>query len=349
MEQEYNLDCLAAWSKDKHPLIVCLAYESVTAADAICYAVSAAKKSKRVGCPNDLMIEYWLSLYRNGNKLLQFAIEDIGDGSSANEICEIFKFLQELKRINVRMKKSEYARRITHEVNEFLNGEFKAIIIQMYQDGSYAKFIDAMIESAKVDVLQWIVKFSKQQNKFNKQMDVRLFFYANIWIPCAALYKSTPTELFRKARCGNDDALKKLIALDDTILHDRLIAKHHIHKSITNSSQCKMLWEAASKKPTGSAARATVKAQIASYLILLSKLISHYTPYPPLTAPQLQALFDAYARDAKRGEYDGDFKPNQPGSFEKMINRRMKELGFLLKLPRMPLTSKPRPGQKKKK
>lgn len=120
-------------------------------------------------------------------------------------------------------------------------------------------------------------------------------FYLFVTVPCWTLYRVSPTQLYRKARTGDFDALQKLLCLDQLMLHDPAIGRQIISYRFNRSaSKYRKLLAAATKTPKGSNSRKNI---LLSQIGLISA-ISQLT-VKPLTPQDLFDLVDAFDLDSK--------------------------------------------------
>lgn len=135
------------------------------------------------------------------------------------------------------------------------------------------------------------------------------------------LYGDNHVILFRKAQYGDWDALEKLLRLDSSLQYDPRISRL-IHKEYMNNPfRYKEILSWLEKGPKVKITPALIKIRQAAFLSGIS--LSYHTlgGPPPLTAPDLLGLFDAFAKDRGIGDVDPDLAEFSPESFAKAIQR----------------------------
>jgi hypothetical protein len=143
------------------------------------------------------------------------------------------------------------------------------------------------------------------------------FFSFRIFLPCWLHYFDTPTDLYRKARLGNLDALDKLLRIDKRVLADTRISRHIAqHGANPASPEFRQLVNAIEGTPRKLSVT-KVKTFLAAFLYDLSKHLGS-----PLTYPQVQDLFDQSAQERGLGLTDPDLEM-APHSFEKAVRRNL--------------------------
>ena len=143
------------------------------------------------------------------------------------------------------------------------------------------------------------------------------FFSFRIFLPCWLHYFETPTDLYRKARLGNLDALDKLLRIDKRVIADSKISRHIAqYGTDPTSPEFRKLVKAIEGAPRKLNVT-KVKTFLAALLYGLSRHLGS-----PLTYPQIQALFDQSAKDRGIGLYDPDLEM-APHSFEKAVRRNL--------------------------
>ena len=111
------------------------------------------------------------------------------------------------------------------------------------------------------------------------------------------------------------------VRLDSSLQYDRLISERLHEAQFNNPSFNKTLAQWLNKGPKVKLTRSLVKVRIASYLSMVSEYFPKINHAPTLTAPELMALFDAYAKDTGIGEIDPDLAEYSPEAFSKAIQR----------------------------
>jgi hypothetical protein len=121
-------------------------------------------------------------------------------------------------------------------------------------------------------------------------------FFVFVTAPCWLLYRMPPSLLYRKARLGDMDALKKLLRLDQLMLHDSFIGQQVVAVRFNhNVAKYQNMVEAATKSPIID--RKNIVLSIAGLIYAISFLTSK-----PLTPRDIIDLFGAIAEDTNKEE-----------------------------------------------
>lgn len=135
----------------------------------------------------------------------------------------------------------------------------------------------------------------KRMLKLVAETPLEMSFYLFVAIPCWALYRMSPTRLYRKARQGDFDALEKLLRLDQLMLHDPLIGKRIVEYRFRHSSnKYRKLLDAAKENPKGASSLKNILISFLGQISALSHLIND-----PLTSRDLFDLVKAVDKDGK--------------------------------------------------
>ena len=117
-------------------------------------------------------------------------------------------------------------------------------------------------------------------------------FYFRVWWPCWILYREYPPRLMRAARLGDLDALDRLLRLDKYAVHDPGIARVLGDVMDVGSANArKQVVNALSGRPRVKLTDSGVRAGLAGLISQLAFLF-----HSKVTAPEIQALFDAVER-----------------------------------------------------
>lgn len=117
-------------------------------------------------------------------------------------------------------------------------------------------------------------------------------FYFRVWWPCWILYREYPPRLLRAARLGDLNALDRLLRVDKCVVADPRI--NGIVADVMSSGPAndkKRITNALSGVPTVKLTDANIRAGLAALISQLAFLFRS-----KITAPEIQALFDAIAR-----------------------------------------------------
>lgn len=125
-------------------------------------------------------------------------------------------------------------------------------------------------------------------------------YFLRVWWPCWVLYREYPPRLLRAARLGDLDALDRLLRLDKFVVHDPGVARLIGNVMSGGSANArKQVLNAIDGRPkvklTDSGLRAGLAGLISQFAFLF---------YSKVTAPEIQALFDAIERVRTGGPAD---------------------------------------------
>lgn len=143
-------------------------------------------------------------------------------------------------------------------------------------------------------------------------------FFSRVIIPCLVLYGKFPSQLLRKARLGDEKAIKQLAQIDYSIIHDKKISKYLHDLAFRNPTRHKLLTRALVRdhpKPK----KKDLKIDAAALISLFNAMFSKASKTKKMTAPQLRQIF---VDEAKLYGRDDDFDlPEGDEAFYKSIKR----------------------------
>lgn len=139
-------------------------------------------------------------------------------------------------------------------------------------------------------------------------------FLIFVMIPCLLVYRQYPLTLIKRARSGNELALKQLLSLDPYMLHNPRIGKV-VQSFRFNHKKSKFngLIEASLIQPSLKISRKKWLKSCAGLFSLLSEISGK-----KLTEPQIRDFFNAVAFDTKRQRKDPDL-PELHETFRRQI------------------------------
>ena len=157
-----------------------------------------------------------------------------------------------------------------------------------------------------------------------KQHNIPLCFYFLVYAPCQIYYKSSPSNLYRKAINGNLNAIQQLISLDPLALHDhaigfqiqsiRLNGKKNDYDDILNAITRHPTINYKDAKET----RKSIKSDNGALILVLAKSLNG-----ALKVPQIIDLFDKLAMDFGDNLQDDDI--TSKAGFEKTLKTKAVE------------------------
>ncbi|GFO61673.1 hypothetical protein GMST_39980 [Geomonas silvestris] len=248
----------------------------------------------------------WFAMYRSHSKINRFTRALFSDfskfGGEGVELGETI--LQEVRFFRRgKLKPSEFVpspedlKELLPHLQSTLSASFQEI-----EEDFFETPVDPQIKKAALQLFT--------------DMEMESSFFIFVLIPCWLLYREHPTNVYRKARQGDLDALEKLLRLDPLMLHDQSIGKRIQALRFNNKAAAyQNLLEAPLKRPKARITRKKMKYAIAGLISGISSLIKK-----PLTEPEIRALFDAVANDSGASPIDTDLA-DSPEAFAKAINR----------------------------
>lgn len=306
---------LQKWAQGKPPLLTIFAQQTAITAHVLSDYLSEIKTGDAL--PTDFhlpSLQNWLPLYRQHRKVTGFLREMFTNftvfENSDGEFLE--DFLSGLQ-ILCKSDKEEFVQ----EFNSLPEQEKLALIREAHLQ------IDALYSHHQAELS---MEVEGKVDPDDQERFLELFsdspsigFYILVWVPCLILYRQTPPILYRKARLGNLDALKMLLRLDPSLIHDPAIGKkvHQLRCSGKRSAHYEVL-SSLSRPPKGKTDRGKIKVSLAGCISLISSMFRS-----PLNEPDIRELFDAVTRDCGRGDIDTDL-PESPEAFAKAIQRERK-------------------------
>jgi len=153
-----------------------------------------------------------------------------------------------------------------------------------------------------------------QQYKDNHETELLFLFL--VALPCWIFFKEWPTNLYRKARLGDTNAIHKLLRLDPFLLHDTSIGREIQKVRILGETKVYKSLLAAPLQPIKPKVTSrTIKDFLAGLISLLAEAMKQ-----PLTSTEIRDLFDAIAKDADKRDIDTSL-PESQEAYSKVIQR----------------------------
>lgn len=278
---------LQKWSKDKPYLVAIFAGQIISTVQDMAEEFKTIKlrrfASQKFPLPH---LPSWFAMYRSHKKTVQ-QIKDIWTAAYGRNFVQFFsELLEELQE-----------RKTQRKPLPSLSPEEVKDSIDLLQTMLFASEQALEDEFNQVPVKQ---AATRRMRKLIEKNPLELSFYLFVATPCWALYRTSPTLLYRKARQGDFDSLEKLLRLDQLMLHDPTIGKQIIsYRFNHSSSKYRKLLDAATKAPKGSG---SLKNILLSQVGLLSAT-SHLT-VKPLTPQDLFELVEAFDHDSRGKLFD---------------------------------------------
>lgn len=278
---------------------------------------SSLIKDKSRNIRNVPSLSYWLKCYRNSKSIFFISLLN---ALSATEKSSLF-----LEQISFYLlPKNERDVLIARAINE----------IESYSNEEKEKFQLEAINYNKILKQESDLLFNEnfdntsidESRSFISDSDIQ--FFSRIIIPCLVLYGKFPSQLFRKARLGDENSIKQLAQIDYSIVHDKRILNYIHNLSFRNPTRHKLLIRALVKdhpKPK----KKDLKVDAAALIFLFNALFCNALKTKKMTAPQVRQLF---VNDANSYGLTDD--PDLPvgETFYKSIKRNTR-WDHLVKLP----------------
>lgn len=249
----------------------------------------------------------WLEYYRRSKAIFNFSIISMLESSDNTSI------FQEQFALSLvpRNKKQQL---VENTINE----------ISAYSDEEKVKFNSKLADYATQFKDDSDVLFSETYKDVSRE-EARSFisnpeiqFFSRVIIQCLVLYGKFPSQLLRKARLGDEKAIKQLAQIDFSIIHEKKISKYLHNLSFRNPTQHKLLTRALVRdhpKPK----KKDLKIDSAALISLFNAMFCKASKTKRMTAPQLRQIF---VNEAKLHGRDDDIDlPEGDEAFYKSIKR----------------------------
>jgi hypothetical protein len=192
---------------------------------------------------------------------------------------------------------------VVQELQSFASGLYDMDISNTLYDKDDQKFISSLIHD--------------NEDEFQ--------FFIFVMVPCLLFFKKSPYLLYKKAKSGNIDALKKLISLDPSLLHNPFIGSQIQRFRFTNKRIYRELLGIPFDRKSFNISKKKLKYSLAGLLSLLPQIINELLEkqiLEPLNEKQIREYFNAVSWDSKRKPEDDDLPPvEQRDSFRRGIDR----------------------------
>lgn len=250
----------------------------------------------------------WFALYRSHRKPLNFLRTLFTDfskyGSKSIEFGEaVFEGVRQLARSNhkrIPVPSPDKMEQIKPVMDNMLAESFQEI-----KDDISPPPVDPAIKAKMLALLQ--------------SMSLESSFFVLVTVPCWLVYRTSPTRLYHKARQGDFTSLEKLLNLDPLMLHDPAIGKKIQELRLKNkNTKYEKLLEAPLKDHHLNVTSLQMKYAIGGLLSAFAAVLKL-----KLSAPDIQRLFDAVAKD-----FDGHLSDHElpvGDSFARTIYRYRQE------------------------
>lgn len=299
------------WSEDKSPILKLASFVFASSLDLFIEFFRDIKSWKIVGRDFSLPPAYeWLKFYRSHRRIhkgVTNALRQIND-DTAKAIDYFEKFLSAIRNLKyiTNSELQEMKEELTTAERNKAANQFREI----------QEIIENDFNIGNVDIKEETKAKEKERllNLFHKP---EMIFFTMVWAPCLLLYGDYAPCLLRKARQGDDNALEKLLRLDETVIADKkIIDLFHQGKVAKKQATHNLFIKSLSKKPKVKLTSRKIKLDFAGLISAISISLGQR-----LTTPDIKELFDAISKDEGKGS-DTDFQDqNQPEALTKAINR----------------------------
>lgn len=304
------------WAKDKSQFLATASLAIAVSAEDTLEFLQIFKSGKLI--ENILYlppINQWIKLYRNHRQLykgLSSALRKLD--SDMSEAVDFYEFLiqcfNESKKLTPEEKKAALEKLSPDEFKELVSSVQESFCELETWAMEFFKNDDVATETSLADEKEE----KKKVRKFLNTPEV--IFYLRVWIPCFLIYGIYPSNLLRKARQGNEDAIEKLLRLDKSIIDDPKIKEIFHQASVAKKrSKFNLMIDAIQKAPKVKIEIQTIKYTLAGLISVASIALGQ-----KLTAIEINRLFDAIAHDSGKGIIDEDIAAS-PETFEKAVQR----------------------------
>ena len=303
------------WTKGKS-LFLAMASLALVESAQDCFEFLQMFKSRRIArkIPFRSTSEQWLNLYTDHRQLYKGLTEALRElDSESSEAVDFYEFLiecfNERKKMNAEEKRKALADLSPEELKKTISlirenvHELEDWVIKLFRNSEDETFKELNENEIK-----------KRAEIFFRKQEV--IFFLRLWVPCVLIYGIYPVKLLWKARKGNEDAIEKLMRLDKMIIYDSKI-KQIIWQTQSEDKRIKfdLMMKAIRREPKIRLEIQSIKYAFAALISIISTALGQ-----SLTAPEIQRLFDAIARDKNEEDIrDDDIAVGE--TLEKAIQR----------------------------
>lgn len=301
---------LKAWLEGKPFLSGMFALEVASAAETIFLGMEMLRKGERnPRVPAPPPIRDWTSLYRDHERVYNAIGSLFGlprEGLlSASAIAGYLRVLQKTAPL----------------INPQLVAGVFATLPQPMVMGLGAE-IHSGLNTIRQKYLRHVEEFVLENEKYDDaKMEVMVSmpevqFFMFVWMPCWIRFRVYPGKLFHQARTGDTVALEKLVWIDKTVLHDRMIAEemHRAHRKVGHGG-VRRVGKAMGSGFKGRFTKRQFKHALGGLIQEVSVSLKQ-----PLGAADIRSLFDAIAR--VQGKLSDRDLPERPDAFEQAMRRQ---------------------------
>lgn len=295
------------WAEGKNKFLAGLALNIVGFSKPCFKLFESVRKVKRIEGDIPLpRLKTWIKMYHNPKRIGKFMLNALGNlnddtGKQANFLNELNEGAKQLKKMTSEQFKIEWKKITPHEWEKIIKENHRKM-----KDYLELAINDFVSEPTADDDKEFKKKMTKPE----------FIFFIRVLAPCFSLYGTYPLELLIKAQNGDNEALKKLIRLDKSIIFEPKISEIiHQAQAIKKQERMSMIKMAFTKTPKVTMNMKTIKCHFGGLISYLSIAINQ-----KITAGEIRNLFDAISFDTN-DDIDHDLGDMVGEPFEKAIQR----------------------------
>jgi len=127
-----------------------------------------------------------------------------------------------------------------------------------------------------------------EARSFTSQLEIR--FFSRVILPCLALYGKLPSQMLRKARLGDENAIRQLAQIDYSVVHDKKISRYIHNLAFRNPTNHRSLIRSLVRDHPRPKIK-NLKTDAAALIYLFNSMFSKAFNKKKMTTPQLRQLF----------------------------------------------------------
>lgn len=246
----------------------------------------------------------WLKCYRNSHKIFHLALVKLISSVDNTPI-----FTEQLKiHLSSKIEKNELYQNVQNEIQTMSAEEIDMLNSEIeLNKQNLKKECDALLNEKYSNI--------SQKESFDLVSTQEIQFFMRIIIPCLVIHGKFHSTMLRKARLGDENIIKWMARLDNSILKDSKIAQY-IHKlSFNNPTRhkifCRSLTEESSTLDIGE-----IKVSIATLISRVNFLFHKVCGSKRLNSEEIRYLF---TQEARMHGLEDDF--DLPASKEALYKR----------------------------
>ncbi len=296
---------LRKWAENKNPFFAHFAISSVAGAANFHNIIKALHEANIHSQLSRSDIDEWLETCKKSRKMIKYTMTVLASKYGPVPLLN-FKPINLLTRAAYSDKPNQQ-KRVAKYMENISDDNFEQIGVA-FKDHMRSELND-LIENLTS-------KKTSDSDEEETTIEGSEFFLFNNYLMCLIEYNEHFTLLYRKARLGNYDAIKKLVRIDPILMRDPFINHHFITAKPSVSSKLKAAYNNPLKYHTKAS---KVKVSICGLLSAFTEV----TGGGVITPKELRDLFYAYAVDVCH-KPDDEHLPDEPEAFRKAVKRHHK-------------------------